>query len=207
MVYFLNVDSGHLDKFVEQRAVHKKIKYRLRKQRREHAPEKIKSFLKAYDEEVPVAQIVDNMAPDVEVFVTFIDDKDAVRFKIKQHVAKKRNDEDQRRMVQRMQEEQVNAAKKRKEIEKITRERKKRRMVREQQKRAKLATFLEKTKDELSKRPRQSFLVDDGYNANPKHPVKTIAEKCRVENVDKGWRCTARSNFPTVVFGRGVNSV
>ena len=101
---------------------------------------------------------------------------------------------------------------KQREQERLKKERQEKRAIREQDRKSKISLMRDMTKQqriELAIKAyerRQSFIVDDGYSKNPKSPIRVVSEKCSIEKVDKGWRCTARSNFPTVQFQRGVKS-
>ncbi len=44
------------------------------------------------------------------------------------------------------------------------------------------------------------------YNKNKNIGINLITEKerCSIEQIDIGWECTSRSNFPTICFNNGV---
>eukprot|EP01083_Nonionella_stella_P254505 874454_1 len=208
------VASDHMDKLREERALIEKLKQKLRKQKRKEAPENIKTYLKSYDEEqISIKQILTKMKADgVEpnVILPYIDDEDALKLKaeddaLRQRIAHKLEEQEKQR-----RHNEIKAELKRKKRERRAALRKEKRSKREKDRKEEISKMRQLTKhqrialSDQAYKKRKSFLLDDGYVKNPKSGVKVISEKCSIEATEKGWRCTARSNFPTVAFGRGV---
>ena len=208
------VKSKHMDRLREEQKVSKKMKRKLRQQKVEKAPENVKGYLNLYDDGTTIEEIADQMKSDkveLKEILPFIDDEDALRVKMKADAAKKRKEEEAKRMVKRLKEQSEKLARKRMEIEQKKIERKFRRDKRINAKKEKISLLRDmKTQQrgdlaEAAYEKRLSFLVDDEYANDPRNPLKIEGDsRCSIEAVDKGWKCTARSNFPSIRFKRGV---